>query len=62
MARNNETTRYVGCDRSGIARVWGEAKQSDVAYTECAEAIRDYVRGRPDTGPTSSWLIEEAVS
>jgi hypothetical protein len=50
--------RYIGCDKAGIARVYGEAKQADVAYTECLRAVREYVRRRPDTGPVSDWLIE----
>jgi len=53
--------KYVGSDKSGIPRVWGEAKQPDVAYTECVRAVQEYVRHRPDTAPASSWLIEEAV-
>lgn len=53
-----EIVRYIGTDRSGIPRVYGEAKQADVAYTECTRAVLEYVRRRPDTGPASSWLIE----
>ena len=54
------TTKYIGCDRAGIPRVWGEAKQDDVAYTECRRAIEEYVRRRPDTAPASTWLIEKS--
>lgn len=52
--------RYIGADQSGIPRVYGEAKQDDVAYTECARAVQEYVARRPDTGPASKWLIEAA--
>jgi hypothetical protein len=51
--------RYVGIDPTGIPRVFGEAKQNDVAYTECQQAIQEYVEQRPDTGPVSSWRIED---
>ena len=36
------TIRYEGADRSGIPRVFGEGPQADVAYSRCAEAVRDY--------------------
>ena len=55
-----QVVRYIGVDRSGIQRVYGEAKQADVAYTECARAILEYVQHRPDTGPVSAWAIEES--
>jgi hypothetical protein len=59
--RERQMARYIGYDKSGIPRVYGEAKQPDVAYTECTRAVQEYVRRRPDTAPVSSWLIEEAV-
>lgn len=54
--------RYIGADKNGIPRVYGEAKQADVAYTECAQAVRGYVQRRPDTGPASSWIIEKEAA
>jgi hypothetical protein len=50
--------QYVGYDKAGVPRVYGEAKQADVAFNECALAVVEYVKQRPDTGPVSSWLIE----
>lgn len=52
--------RYIGVDRKGHERVFGEAKQPDVAFTECRQAVIEYVRRRPDAGPVSAWLIERA--
>lgn len=52
--------RYVGYDRNGVPRVYGESLAGLVhAYGQCLQAVREYIRGRPDTGPVSSWLIEE---
>lgn len=50
--------RYLGADKNGIVRVYGQAKQPDVAFTECRQAVIEYVQRRPDTGPVDSWLIE----
>lgn len=54
-----EPAKYIGYDKSGIARVYGAAKQKEAAYTECCCAVIEYVRRHPDTGPVRSWLIEE---
>ena len=56
----NCIVRYIGADKNGIPRVWGEAKQADVAYTECLRAVAEYVKRRPDTAPASDWLIEQS--
>ncbi len=57
---SEQTVKYKGCDKNGITRVFGEAKQPDVAYTECQRAVQEYVEQRPDTGPVSSWFIYRA--
>ncbi len=50
--------RYVGKDANGIPRVWGEGETSEIAETRCREAVLDYLKGRPDTGPLSGWIVE----
>lgn len=49
--------RYTGYDRNGIARVWGEHENTDVAETVCRQEAYEYVRGRPDTGPLHRWTF-----
>jgi hypothetical protein len=53
--------KFVGADAAGIPRVYGEASNPHLAYIQCVDAIKEYVKRRPDTGPTSAWLIESAV-
>ena len=50
--------RYIGCDKAGISRVWGESENSHEAYAQCEKAVHEYVQRRPDTAPASDWLIE----
>ena len=47
--------RFTGYDPNGIARVYGESDNADVAETMCLEEATSYVRRRPDTGPLARW-------
>ena len=49
--------RYTGFDRNGIARVYAENANPDVAETACKDEAMAYVRRRPDTGPLSAWTF-----
>ena len=49
--------RFTGFDPDGIARVWAEHANADVAESMCREEIVAYVRRRPDTGPVSGWSV-----
>ena len=51
--------RYAGADKSGIIRVYGYGSDRHEAWTQCEQAVKEYVRARPDTGPVASWLIDE---
>jgi hypothetical protein len=48
---------YTGYDKNGIARVWSEHDNPDVAETVCKEEALSYVRRRRDTGPLSGWTF-----
>jgi hypothetical protein len=50
-----DQVRCTGYDKNGIARVFGTGSSHDIAETRCYEAVRDYVKRRPDTGPLSGW-------
>ena len=50
---------YHGSDKSGIVRVMRDGSTPQEAYHNCRQAVIDYVRGRPETGPVETWLIEE---
>jgi hypothetical protein len=49
--------RYTGFDGNGIARVYAEHENQDVAETMCKDEARNYVKRRPDTGPLSNWTF-----
>ena len=49
--------RFTGFDRNGIARVYAEHDNSDVAETMCKDEATQYVRHRPDTGPLAAWAF-----
>jgi hypothetical protein len=49
------TMRFTGFDGNGIARVYADHDNTDVAETMCKEEAASYVRRRRDTGPLSAW-------
>jgi hypothetical protein len=53
--------RCTAYDPHGIKRVWGEGPTKQEAEDECAEAIKDYLKVRPDLGPWSEWRIESSI-
>jgi hypothetical protein len=57
VERSEGTMRFTGFDPNGIARVYAEHKNTDVAETMCHEEARDYVQRRRDTGPLSQWTF-----
>jgi hypothetical protein len=59
--RSHSCVRYVGKDGQGIARVYGEHENGEIAETLCREEALAYVRRRRDTGPLSAWIIERAA-
>jgi hypothetical protein len=58
MEGSMATYRYVGCDAAGVPRTWGEADNSSDALNQCVIGAREYIKGRPDTGPVDRWLFE----
>lgn len=50
-----EAMTFTGYDSDGIARVYADHSNYDVAQTMCHEEALIYVRRRPDTGPLSKW-------
>jgi hypothetical protein len=55
----NRLVRYIGIDRSGFTRVWGQAETSEEAWDQCYLAAIEYVRRRPDTAPCEEWMFKE---
>lgn len=49
--------RVIGFDPNGIARVYGENENTDIAETMYHEEAKEYVRRRRDTGPLSQWTF-----
>lgn len=49
--------RFYGYDNAGVPRVWGEGQTRDIAETRCLDAAKEYICGRPDTGPFSQWTV-----
>jgi hypothetical protein len=49
--------KFVGYDPNGIARVYAEHPNIDVAETWVIEEIWRYLRDRPDLRPFNAWLI-----
>lgn len=53
-----KTHEMHGIDANGIPRVYGTGPTRDVAETECRQAVIEYVRRRPETGPVAAWRVE----
>lgn len=50
-----DQVKCIGYDVNGVRRVFGTGSTKDIAELRCVEAARDYLKGRPDTGPLSLW-------
>lgn len=55
---NREVFKLIGFDPNGVRRVRGCDYDLTGAREQCMQAAVEYVRGRPDTGPLSSWRFE----
>jgi len=58
------TVRFEGRCPGGVRRVWTEAEADNAfrAALECIDAVKDYVRRRPDTGPAEKWELYKTKS
>jgi hypothetical protein len=54
--------RFIGYDKSGIKRVWGEAESEEDAIDQCQRAIAEYAQRRPDCLPMCMWREPECAA
>lgn len=47
--------KVIGFDPSGHIRVYGESDSHTEAFRQCVSAAIEYMNGRPDTAPLTSW-------
>jgi len=58
MSRPNaKQFQVIGKDRNGVGRVWAEHDDSKMAEAWALEEAKEYLKGRPDTGPLSQWTF-----
>ncbi len=55
VSQMEKAMTFTGYDANGIARVYAEHDNYDVAQTMCRDEALSYVKRRRDTGPLSQW-------
>lgn len=49
-------------DRKGVARIFQDHPNADIAETLALERAKEYIKQVPSAGPLSAWKIQKFIS